>query len=90
MVNRSPFNALDSCTPIAPISSWAAAVSGFVPGEDGMSVFVRAIPYNYFALLTIVMMVSMVLMKEEFGAMIHTGAAVASIRYASFARDTLC
>ena len=29
---------------IAPISSWAAAVSGFVPGEDGMSVFVRAIP----------------------------------------------
>ena len=53
---------------IAPISSWAAAVSGFVPGEDGMSVFVRAIPYNYYALLTIVMMVSMVLMKEEFGA----------------------
>ena len=44
---------------IAPISSWAAAVSGFVPGEDGMSVFVRAIPYNYYALLTIVMMVSL-------------------------------
>ena len=55
---------------IAPISSWAAAVSGFVPGEDGMSVFVRAIPYNYYALLTIVMMVSMVLMKEEFGALV--------------------
>lgn len=54
---------------IAPISSWAAAVSGFVPGEDGMSVFVRAIPYNYYAILTIVMMVSMVLMKEEFGSM---------------------
>ena len=54
---------------IAPISSWAAAVSGFVPGEDGLSVFVRAIPYNYYALLTIVMMVSMVLLKTEFGSM---------------------
>lgn len=62
---------------IAPISSWAAAVSGFVPGEDGMSVFVRAIPYNYYALLTIVMMVSMVLMKEEFGAMgVHESNAL--------------
>ena len=62
---------------IAPISSWAAAVSGFVPGEDGMSVFVRAIPYNYYALLTIVMMVSMVLMRVEFGAMgIHESNAL--------------
>ena len=62
---------------IAPISSWAAAVSGFVPGEDGMSVFVRAIPYNYYALLSIVMMVSMVLMKEEFGAMgVHESNAL--------------
>ena len=65
---------------IAPISSWAAAVSGFVPGEDGMSVFVRAIPYNYYALLTIVMMVSMVLMKEEFGAMgVHESNALKGI-----------
>ena len=31
---------------IAPISSWAAAVSGFVEGEDGFSIFIRAIPYN--------------------------------------------
>lgn len=54
---------------IAPISSWAAAVSGFVEGEDGLSIFVRAIPYNYYALLTIVMMVSMVLLKTEFGSM---------------------
>ncbi len=62
---------------IAPISSWAAAVSGFVPGEDGMSVFVRAIPYNFYAILTIVMMVSMVLMKEEFGAMgVHESNAL--------------
>ena len=54
---------------IAPISSWAAAVTGFVEGEDGFSVFINAIPYNFYALLTIVMMVAMVLMKFEFGSM---------------------
>ena len=54
---------------IAPISSWAAAVSGCVEGEDGLSLFVKAIPYNYYAILTIVMMVSMVLLKVEFGPM---------------------
>ena len=54
---------------IAPISSWAAAVSGFVKGQDGLSIFVRTIPYNFYAILTIVMMVGMVLMKTEFGAM---------------------
>ena len=54
---------------IAPISSWAAAVTGFVEGEDGFSVFIRAIPYNYYAILTIVMMVAMVLLKIEFGPM---------------------
>lgn len=54
---------------IAPISSWAAAVSGFVEGEDGLSIFVRAIPYNFYALLTIVMMVGMVLIQTEFGSM---------------------
>lgn len=54
---------------IAPISSWAAAVTGFVEGEDGFSIFIRAIPYNFYAILTIVMMVGMVLMKTEFGKM---------------------
>lgn len=54
---------------IAPISSWAAAVTGFVEGEDGFSIFIQAIPYNFYAILTIVMMVGMVLMKEEFGSM---------------------
>lgn len=54
---------------IAPISSWAAAVSGFVEGEDGLSLFVRAIPFNYYAILTIVMMVGMALLKVEFGPM---------------------
>ena len=54
---------------IAPISSWAAAVSGFVERQDGLAIFVRTIPYNFYAILTIVMMVGMVLMKTEFGAM---------------------
>lgn len=54
---------------IAPISSWAAAVSGFVEGEDGLSLFVRAISFNYYAILTIVMMVGMALLKVEFGPM---------------------
>ncbi len=54
---------------IAPISSWAAAVTGFVEGEDGFSIFIRAIPYNFYAILTIVMMVGMVLLKTEYGKM---------------------
>ena len=54
---------------IAPISSWAAAVTGFVEGEDGLSIFVRAIPYNFYALLTIVMMIAIILMKFDYGPM---------------------
>lgn len=54
---------------IAPISSWAAAVTGFVKGEDGFSFFIRAIPYNYYAILTIIMMVTLVLAKEDYGPM---------------------
>lgn len=54
---------------IAPISSWAAAVTGFVEGEDGFFIFIRAIPYNFYALLTIVMMVGLVLLKVDFGSM---------------------
>ena len=62
---------------IAPISSWAAAVTGFVEGEDGFSIFVQAIPYNFYAILTIVMMVGMVLLKTEFGSMkVHEANAV--------------
>lgn len=54
---------------IAPISSWAAAVTGFVKGEDGFSIFIRAIPYNYYALLTIVMMITIVLLDIDYGQM---------------------
>ena len=54
---------------IAPISSWAAAVSGFVPGEDGFQVFLQAIPYNYYAILMIVMMLTMAILKMDYGPM---------------------
>ena len=54
---------------IAPISSWAAAVTGFVPGEDGFSLFIRAIPFNFYAILTIVMMIVLVVTKTEYGPM---------------------
>ena len=72
---------------IAPISSWAAAVSGFVEGEDGISLFVRAIPYNFYALLTIFMMVAMVLMKVEFGSMgVHETNALKGDIYTTASR----
>ena len=54
---------------IAPISSWAAAVSGFVEGENGLALFIRTIPYNYYALLTIAMMIMIVLMHINYGPM---------------------
>ncbi len=55
---------------IAPISSWAAAVAGFVSeGENGFLVFCSAIPFNFYALFTIVMMFAMVFMKFEYGEM---------------------
>ncbi|RKI70521.1 Na+/H+ antiporter NhaC family protein [bacterium 1xD42-67] len=54
---------------IAPISSWAAAVASFAEDGQGLNLFIKAIPYNFYALLTVVMMVGMVMMKAEFGPM---------------------
>ena len=57
---------------IAPISSWAAAVAGFAKGagaESGMSLFIQAIPFNFYALLTIVMMVFISVSKFDYGPM---------------------
>ena len=56
---------------IAPVSSWAAAVSGFVKdsGVSGFQLFVKAIPFNFYAILTIVMMISLALMKFDYGPM---------------------
>ena len=55
---------------IAPVSSWAAAVSGFVTeGENGIALFCKAIPFNFYALFTLIMMSAMVFMKFEYGEM---------------------
>ncbi len=57
---------------IAPISSWAAAVAGFARGagaENGISLFIQAIPYNFYALLTIVMMIFLALTGLDYGPM---------------------
>ena len=55
---------------IAPISSWAAAVAGELEG-DGLTVFISTIPFNVYALLTIVMVFSLCYLKFDFGKMKH-------------------
>lgn len=54
---------------IAPISSWAAAVSGTVDGVNGISLFISTIPYNLYALLTIMMVVFMATSDIDYGSM---------------------
>ena len=60
---------------IAPVSSWAAAVSGVISdndlelGYDGIELFIRAIPYNFYSLLTFVFIIALVVMKFDYGPM---------------------
>ncbi len=54
---------------IAPISSWAAAVSGYAPEGEGLKLFIQAIPYNFYSILTLVFVVAITLMKFDYGAM---------------------
>ena len=54
---------------IAPISSWAAAVSSYAPEGQGLSLFIRAIPYNFYSLLTFVFIIAITLMKFDYGPM---------------------
>ena len=57
---------------IAPVSSWAAAVTSSVPegsGINGFTMFLRTIPYNYYALLTLVMIFFLVLTGADYGPM---------------------
>lgn len=55
---------------IAPISSWAAAVAGVVEGVNGLDLFIHAIPYNFYALLTIVAMLTLTITNTDFGPML--------------------
>ena len=54
---------------IAPVSSWAAAVASYVDDGNGLYLFIRAIPFNFYAILTIVMMITLTLTKMDFGPM---------------------
>lgn len=54
---------------IAPISSWAAAVSQYAADGQGISLFIMAIPFNFYSLLTIVFVIAITLMKFDFGPM---------------------
>lgn len=57
---------------IAPVSSWAAAVSSSLPensGLDGFMLFIRAIPYNYYAILTLIMVLMLIVLDFDFGKM---------------------
>ena len=54
---------------IAPVSSWAAAVSSYVEDGNGLYLFIRAIPYNFYAILTIAMMIFLALTNLDFGSM---------------------
>ncbi len=58
---------------IAPVSSWAAAVSGVANdldnGVSGIQLFIRAIPYNFYSLLTFVFIIGLVFMRFDYGSM---------------------
>ena len=76
---------------IAPISSWAAAVAGFAKGtgaNSGMSLFISAIPYNFYALLTIGTMIFLAVTNTDFGSMKkHELNALAGDLFTSGTRD---
>ena len=66
---------------IAPVSSWAAAVAGFAgEGENGFLLFCKAIPYNFYAIFTIVMMFALVLMNADFGSMAKAEAQMEKLK----------
>ncbi len=72
---------------IAPISSWAAAVSSVAPEGQGLQLFISSIPYNFYALMTIAMVIMMSLMKVDFGPMrIHEKNAMNGDIYTTAAR----
>ncbi len=54
---------------IAPISSWAAAVAGYAEEGQGLSLFIKAIPYNFYSILTLVFVVGISIMAFDYGSM---------------------
>ena len=73
-VSRSKFAYLIDATAapicmIAPISSWAAAVASYAEEGQGLKLFIQAIPYNYYSLLTFVFIIAIVFLKVDYGPM---------------------
>ncbi len=69
---------------IAPISSWAAAVSGFVSeGENGIALFCKAVPFNFYAFFTLICMFAMIFMNFEFGPMAKAQKACETMQSAA-------
>ncbi|MBQ9113024.1 MAG: Na+/H+ antiporter NhaC family protein [Clostridia bacterium] len=54
---------------IAPISSWAAAVASYAEEGEGLALFIKAIPYNFYSILTLVFVIAITLMKFDYGSM---------------------
>ena len=54
---------------IAPISSWAAAVAAYAEDGQGLSLFIKAIPFNFYSLLTLVFIVAIAIMGFDYGSM---------------------
>ena len=72
---------------IAPISSWAAAVSSVAPEGQGLQLFISSVPYNFYALLSLAMVIMMCLLKVDFGSMrIHEENAMNGDIYTTAAR----
>ena len=72
---------------IAPISSWAAAVSSVAPEGQGLTLFIQSIPYNLYALLTLAMVILIAVMKIDFGKMrVHELNAMNGDLYTTDAR----
>ncbi len=75
---------------IAPISSWAAAVSGYAPEGEGISLFIKAIPYNFYSLMTFVFIITLTLMKFDYGPMhLHEKNALAGDLFTSGSDDNV-
>ena len=54
---------------IAPVSSWAAAVASYVDDGNGLLLFIKAIPFNFYAILTIIMMLVLAITRFDYGPM---------------------
>ena len=68
-ISRAKLSYLIDAT-AAPISSWAAAVSSYAEeGQSGLSLFIEAIPYNFYSLLTLVFVLGLIFINVDFGPM---------------------